>query len=234
MFYLEIRKEDVLARNISNNQMCKAKYCIIRFKDQTIPLFSLKPHQLSHSLFGVDLTIHDYTSGSDEPNTITLHPVIAKRLLRFLMLLRPAKDKYNFYSCIDFVNELGYGRGIIPSATVNIHSGDGSKKNPEFHLNEFAAITDKEGKYVHFALSLGEDKFLSLFGSVGPLMVTSMNEMMKLFGGNACYKISPGESSNHSFFNESNLINLPQNVADKICSYLDNDDNESLKRATMP
>jgi cell wall-associated NlpC family hydrolase len=46
-------------------------------------------------------------------------------------------------------------------------------------------------KATHFAIYLGKNLYISKFGPSGKLIVTDMDNMMKGFGGNYIFKMTP-------------------------------------------
>ncbi len=181
-------------------------------------------------LMGLDLTVIDQSQADGVPREVKLPSVVAKRLMQFFMLQCPPREDYSTYSCIDFVNELAFGRGAVPSAAFDFISHTPATAS-DIKAGEFIHIRGEPmGDSLHFAYSLGDDRYLSLLGVGGSLAIATLDDMMKVYNGRHVAKILPDRGARVAFFNRpKSLIDLPRNTMDRVVEFLDADSRSALQ-----
>jgi hypothetical protein len=110
-------------------------------------------------------------------------------LLKYLLNGRPSPK----YCCVDFLMDTV---GRYSDLTVNHIVGHWIEQEYEetsLNTGDGIVIYNEVKKPVHFAIYLCNCIYLSLFGSSGPLIATTLNEMKTGFGGVTAYKFTPIE-----------------------------------------
>ena len=216
---LVVHKQTFVGTNRSNN-------VVFPIRGVTVELHSGSPNRILFSIYlsGLNHETSTHFKALDKKTkvqiffeqdnvTTTLPDEMSGYFVNFLKHYRP-KGKQN-YCCINFAYEMLYGRGVIK----NDNAIDDFNVSPSDLFSEeklncgdivYLHNDNDSNKNVHYAIYIGQNEYLSLFGTTGPLMITSLDAMKKGFGADICSNISKKQRSNaHEPI--KNVINLYRN-----------------------
>lgn len=121
---------------------------------------------------------------------IDLPKRMLERLRNYLSRKVYITDKYD---CADFAHEMNgvefTHADYDPEKWVTISYYGNLKPGDTIAMKQKSNSNPKH--YDHFAIYLGDDLYLSKHGSIGPLIVTGLEEMKKLFESDTVYQVTP-------------------------------------------
>ncbi len=154
---------------------------------------SIKLHEINHT------TATFFESTNEEYSveiffckskvTTTLPAEMSSNLINFFKLFKPtSKSKY---SCINFAYEMAYGRGKIvnDSNPGNFDESSSSAFSEDKLIPGDIVRLNKADKFRHYAIFIGQNYYLSLFGKVGPLVISTLDVCKKSFDADRCVQV---------------------------------------------
>jgi hypothetical protein len=120
--------------------------------------------------------------------TTKLPAEMSLNLINFLKLYKPKSN--SDYCCINFAYEIAYGRGKIVTDNKTEHFDElQSSVFSEKKLipGDIVHLFNANKRLHHYAVSIGQNHYLSLFGTKsGPLIVSTLDAIKKGFETNIC------------------------------------------------
>jgi hypothetical protein len=120
--------------------------------------------------------------------TTKLPAEMTLNLIKFLKLYKPKTN--SDYSCINFAYEMVYGRDKVGSDNKTEHFNElPSSEFSEKKLvpGDIVHLFNANKKLHHYAVSIGQNHYLSLFGAKsGPLIVSTLDAIKKGFETDIC------------------------------------------------
>ncbi|MGJ3495550.1 hypothetical protein PsalN5692_03794 (plasmid) [Piscirickettsia salmonis] len=206
-----------------------------------IPIFKLTAEQINFPNHDILFEII-YKDGSVD--LVTPEPLIGRRLMLFLSKLRGDSGK-GIYCCIDFINELMFGRGNVPLNTspqsnwsnLSITESDDKKviirQNSNdvttYNKDNIVFFVDDDDIFRHAALKIKHDIYLSLFGHSGGLMFSNHQEMLKAFSATKSFIAKKNQEVDK---NHIDISYLPTKIIKFINSYLDEESKLSFQQTS--
>jgi hypothetical protein len=104
------------------------------------------------------------------------------------------KDYFDCVSFVHLLNSIDYAnKGFYTHRFIIENIDDKNSNNLKAGDTVFISKSTNPENYqaTHFAVCIGENLYISKFGSSGKLIVTDIDNMMKGFGGNYIFKMIP-------------------------------------------
>jgi hypothetical protein len=194
-----IHETQSYSRNLENGAIYPLQNITINLfskdnsRSKSIEIFDINhaPSSLFESL-DENEDIHFYF---DKNKTSTTLPhEISAHLIKFLKQGKP--DKNPDYCCINFAYELLYGRGVIKDDNspnyFRGHTFQEEKIKPGtviylYKILENVQINREINR--HFAIAIGENYYISIHGSTGPIAICSLDAMKVYCQSNQCLEV---------------------------------------------
>ncbi|APS84914.1 hypothetical protein AVM71_17700 (plasmid) [Piscirickettsia salmonis] len=206
-----------------------------------IPVFELTPGQINFPNYDILFEII-YKDGNVD--LVTPESFIGRRLMLFLSKLRGDSGK-SIYCCIDFINELMFGRGNVPFNTspqsnwTNLSMTENDDKKviirqnfndvTTYNKDNIVFFVDDNNIFCHAALKIKHDIYLSLFGNSGGLMFSNRQEMLKAFSATKSFIAKKNQEADKEHID---ISYLPAKIIKLINCYLDGESKLSFQQTS--
>lgn len=194
---LTVHERAFTATNLENNLVFPIRGVTVELRSDSPSeiLFSIYLCQLNHEsathFKELDKKTKVQIFFEQDNVTTTLPDEMSSNFVNFLKHYKPKNNP--IYCCINFAYEMLYGRGVIK----NDNSPDDFNESlrdlfseEKLNCGDIVYLYDASKSYVHYAIYIGQNEYLSLFGRSGPLIITSLDAMKKGFGANICVNVS--------------------------------------------
>ena len=169
------------AENVDIHEFFKTYQVFLKHNNSSTPLYQ---HNQIKNVSDLNVLLKNAFS----KQKITLPYIVKQNLLT--LLKKPNLRLFPTFCCVDFINFL-FGQ-LEEKNTFSVPCWDIYEISSTSDLTLGDAIYLSKGNQItHFALYISDNVYLSLFGTNGPLIITSLGEIKKGFDGNSVYKISP-------------------------------------------
>lgn len=209
---LTVNGNELDAKNLSTN-------VVFPIMDSTVTIVSnnrketssIKLHEINHSTAKFfDPVTEEYSVViffSNSKAATKLPAEMSLNIINFLKLYKPMSNSN--YCCINFAYEMAYGRGKI--AKDNDTSNFDELSNSTFSEAKLAPgsivhLFDTSKTNHHYAISIGQNYYLSLFGTKGPLIVTTLDAVKKGFSADTCVQAIKKVEAPKKFKNSANNL----------------------------
>ena len=184
---IEVLDEIIGAINLSNAVMQPCNKIMIQVLagkeviQEILPRMWTKEFGLQCELVNDKKRIEIFFHKSNK--TYFMPRIINANLVKFLRLYKPEEKPR--YSCLHFIYEMIYGRGVIEDDYDSKYVFE--DKTETFNESKLVIgdivhlYTDSETP-PHFALYIADGFYLSLFGTIGPLVIATLDMMKKFYG----------------------------------------------------
>lgn len=142
-------------------------------------------HELDHNnkkLFENYETLNIYVNKNNFEEKVVLPTELKSNLLNFI---KNFKTNKKYYCCINFVYELMYGReqifrdNFLYGMQLSYFDIKKIQRNDVIIMYDY--YKDNDINKMHVAIHLDKEYFISLIGTNGPLTITSLEELTKLY-----------------------------------------------------
>lgn len=181
--YFNISREIGTTTNIDNGNESPFRITYIKHDDATYFLHDLKPQDIPP-----ETQVEIRLRMSRKTVSINLSEEMNQRIVSYLRAGGPPSSPFDCNCFAHYMNGVGYifGKFYNDKWVISTFEGNRSLKPGDTIL-----IGKNGDDFSHLAIYLGHDLYLSKFGSIGPLLVTTLPAMILNFEAKRVVKITP-------------------------------------------